>query len=91
MIEDTILYQCFISQLKNYNYLVQMNSDLVLDNGVQVRVLSSVLKEINKTFEKIRSKWSKQIFTIKSRKGNQYALNELDGKYQFSRYQLLRV
>ena len=91
MIEDTILYQCFISQLKNYNYLVQMNSDLVLVNGAQVRVLSMALKEINKSFEKIRSKWSKQIFTIKSRKGNQYTLNELDGKYQFSRYQLLRV
>ena len=77
--------------LSKYNYLVQMNSDLVLDNGAQVRVLSTALKEINKTFEKIRSKWSKQTFTIKSRNGNQYTLNELDDKYQFSRYQLLRV
>ena len=62
-----------------------------LKEGDQVRVLSSTLKELNKTYEKNRSKWSKQIFTIKERIGNQYKLKEMNQKYLFSRYLLLKV
>lgn len=91
MIESDILYQYFISELKNYNINIYENEDMELKEGDQVRVLSSTLKELNKTYEKIRSKWSKQIFTIKERIGNQYKLKEMNQKYLFSRYLLLKI
>ena len=91
MIESDILYQYFISELKDYNINIYENEDIELKEGDRVRILSSTLKELNKTYEKIRSKWSKEIFTIKERIGNQYKIKEMNYKYLFSRYLLLKV